>query len=279
MIRPRVKNYFESKLILITGGSSGIGFALAAALLQHGARVLIIADREISVTQALADLRARGAHIEGYVCDIGLADNVAETCAVITREQGTPDIVINNAGFAVYRTFEQEDPGGIERLMSVNFAGAVRVTKAFLDGMIQRGSGHIVNVASIAGAIALTPCGVYSAAKHAMMAWSTCLALELARFGIGVTVVCPGRVETNFFNHETFQKRLHRKETEMTIPMETIVEATLEAIARRQSICYVPRYYRAVVWAYHALGPLARRPLHKLLRARVEDLYGDPGKR
>src|SRR5437588_11382926 len=142
--------------------------------------------------------------------------------------------------------------------MSVNFAGAIRVTKGFLGGMIKRGSGHVVNIASIAGAIALTPCGLYSAAKHGMMAWSRCLAPEVARFGIDVTVVCPGRVETNFFKHETFQTRLHRKETGITVPMETVVDATLDAILRRQPALYVPRHSGPPRWSYHALGPLGR---------------------
>ena len=96
---------------------------------------------------------------------------------------------------------------------------------------------------------------------------------ELARFNIDVTVVLPGRVETSFFDHETFQRRLHRKETEMTVPMETVVGATLDAILRRQRVRYVPSKYAFLAWAYHALGPLVQRPFDKLLRSRVEDLY------
>ena len=264
---------FASKLVVITGGTSGIGFALAEELSRRHARIVILADQAVSVANALAQLSRSGRVIHGYACDVGKVESVSQTCAQVAATHGTPDILINSAGFAIYRTFEQEDSSEIERLMNVNFAGAVRVTKGFLGGMIQRGSGHIVNIASIAGAIALTPCGVYSAAKHGMMAWSKCVALEVARFGIDVTVVCPGRVETNFFNHETFRNRLHRKETGMTIPMETVVEATLNAILRRQRVRYVPRHYGLLVWAYHALGPLVRAPLDKLLRSRVEDIY------
>ena len=89
--------------------------------------------------------------------------------------------------------------------------------------------------------------------------------------------IAPGRVETDFFNHETFQTRLHRKETEMTIPMEAVVDATLDAIVRRQRMRYIPRHYGLVVWAYHALGPLVRGPLDKLLRSRVESIYRNAG--
>lgn len=273
----RHEDYFAAKLVVITGGTSGIGFALAEELLRRNAKVVVLADRAESVSSAMAQLAGGGRDVHGHVCDVGIAEDVTETCARIVAAHGAPDILINNAGFAIYRTFEQEDPAEVERLMSVNFGGAIRVTKSFLGGMVRRGSGHIVNVASIAGAIALTPCGVYSAAKHGMMAWSRCLAPEVARFGIDITVVCPGRVETNFFNHETFQTRPHRKETQMTIPMETVIDATLDAILRRQRVRYVPRHYGLLVWAYHALGPLVRGPLDKLLRSRVEDIYRNSG--
>ena len=265
------------KVVVITGGTSGIGLALATEYARLGAETVLLADKADSVSQAVAQLRQGGAAVSGYVCDVGMPQSVTEICAIVLAKHGPPDVLINSAGFAIYRTFEQEESSEIERLMSVNFAGAIRVTKAFLNAMIQSRRGHIVNVASIAGVMALTPCGVYSAAKHGMVAWSNCLGLELRRFGIHVTAICPGRVETNFFNHESFRTRRHRKETEMTIPMETVVEATFDAVRRLQRVRYVPRRYGLVAWAYHALGPLVRAPLDKLLRARVEDIYRPTG--
>ena len=276
-MRRRPEDYFVGKLILITGGTSGIGFALAEALIDRNAKVVVLADRADSVSRALRELGESGQTVHGYVCDIGLPEKVTETCARILETHGVPDILVNNAGFAIYRTFEQEDPAEVERLMSVNFAGAIRVTKALLDGMVERRSGHIVNIASIAGVLPVTPCAVYGAAKHGIMGWSKCLVPELARFGIDVTVVLPGRVKTNFFDHETFQRRLHRKETEMTVPMESVVAATLDAILRRQLVRHVPARYGLLAWAYGALGPLVRGPFNKLLRSRVEDLYRNSG--
>lgn len=269
----RLEGFFADKLIVITGGTSGIGFALAQGLLSLQARVVVLSDKSESVASAVAHLSGSGGTADGYLCDVGSPDAVTQTCAEICARHGTPDILINNAGFAIYRTFEQEDPAEVERLMSVNFAGPVRVTKGFVGGMIQRGSGQIVNIASIAASLPLTPCAVYGAAKHGMMGWSRCLALELVRFGIDVTVVCPGRVQTGFFDHETFQKRPHRKETEMTVPMETVVKETLDAIRRREALRYVPRYYGLMAWAYNALGPLARAPFDKIIQSRINDLY------
>jgi len=274
---PRREDHFADKLVVITGGTSGIGLALAKKFLNLRARVAVLADKAGSVSSAVAQLSGDDRTVDGYVCDIGWAEAVVDTCERISAKHGAPDILINNAGFAIYRTVEQEEWSEVERLMSVNFAGPIRVTKAFLGGMVQRRSGHIVNIASIAGALPLTPCAVYGAAKHGMMGWSKCLAPEVARFGIDVTVVCPGRVETNFFNHETFQRRPRRKETEMTVPMQTVVEATLDAILRRQSLRYVPRYYGLMAWAYNALGPLVRYPFDRIMQSRIEDLYRSSG--
>jgi short-subunit dehydrogenase len=187
--------------------------------------------------------------------------------------------LINNAGFAYYRTFEQEEIADVERLISVNFAGALRVTKALIGAMIARRRGQIVNITSIAGSLPLTPNAVYCAAKHGVMGWSQCLAFEIARFGIGVTTICPGRVQTNFFDHETFNRRPHRKETEMTVPMGLVVEATLDAIRRRQRVRYIPHYYGMLAWAYNALGPLVRSQWDRIMRSRIDDLYRNSGTR
>jgi short-subunit dehydrogenase len=271
-------HYFENKLIIITGGTSGIGLALARELHNRNAKVIVLADKIERVKRTVECLAGNGAAFAGYTCDIGLPESVAGVSNSILTEHGVPDILINNAGFAIYRTLEQEPAEEVERLISVNFAGAIRITKAFLGGMVARRSGHIVNVASIAGVIALTPNGIYSAAKHGMVAWSRCLALELARFGISVTVVCPGRVMSRFFDHETFQQRPHRKETALVIPMTTVVDGILDAVRHRKLIRFVPRYYGIIAWALNALGPLLQNPLNRLLRARVEDLYLDAGR-
>jgi short-subunit dehydrogenase len=264
--------HFTGKLVFITGGTSGIGLALGEELLRRNAKVVLAAKKGATIEATLVQLGSdHGLH--GYVCDIGDFENVNMVARQVIAAHGVPDVLINNAGYATYRTFEQEYPEEIEQLMNVNFAGAVRVTKAFLPGMVARRSGHIVNMASIAGAISMTPNAVYSASKHGMVGWSKCIAIELARFGIDVTVICPGRVETNFFAHESFTQRKHRKETEMTIPMERVVRDTLDAIARRKKIRFIPRYYGTLAWAIHALGPLVQRPLDRLLRARINDLY------
>ena len=182
-MRRHRESYFVSKLVVITGGTSGIGLALATELGGLGARIVLLADKDASVSRARADLSARGIAAQAFVCDVGVPESVADACGRVLALQGVPDILVNSAGFAIYRTFEQEEPAEVERLMSVNFGGAIRVTKAFLGGMIERHSGHIVNVASLASVLPITPCAVYGAAKHGTMGWSKCLAPEWQDLG------------------------------------------------------------------------------------------------
>ena len=143
----------------------------------------------------------------GYVCDIGRPESVADACGQLLAAYGAPDILINNAGFAIYRTFEQEETAEVERLMSVNFAGAIRVTKALLSGMIERRGGQIVNITSIAGSLPLTPCAVYGAAKHGIMGWSRCLSSELARFGIERDDSMPRPCSNEFLRPRILQEK------------------------------------------------------------------------
>src|SRR5438105_33630 len=105
----RRPDVFAAKLIVITGGTSGIGLALAHELSRRRAKVIVVADKAESISRALTELRASDYPVDGYMCDIGNADQVTETCSRILDEHGIPDILINNAGYAIYRTFEQEE--------------------------------------------------------------------------------------------------------------------------------------------------------------------------
>ncbi len=266
---------YADKLAVVTGGSSGIGFALAERLLQAGARVVIVADDGVKLTQAADRLRAISGATDAIVCDIADTSSVRAMAAQVLQAHGCPDIVINCAGFATYRTFEEATLEEIERVADVNFIGALRCTKVFLDGMIRRGSGHIVNICSIAGVVPMTPNGTYSAAKQGMRAWSEVLQQEVARFGIGVTVVYAGRVATSFFDHETFRQRTPPAESRLLVPLPVMVESILDAVARKQLHVFVPNYWRLLAWGLAAF-PLLLQPVYRrIVRRRIELYYAD----
>ena len=267
-----LRAHFDGRLVVITGGSSGIGLAIAQRLTDLGARIVLVANDPDKLKLAVEGLGGTGGQVWSIACDIGDPAAVSSAMAALLRDHGVPDVLINNAGFAVYRAFEQSDAAEIERLFEVNFAGHLLCTKALLGAMIARRHGQVVNIASVAGLFTLTPNAVYGAAKSGIIAWSRALRVELARYGIGVSVVCPGRVETPFFEHETFKQRRERRETSLTVPMPAVVEAVLDAIHRNREMVTVPRYWNWFARTLHVL-PFGLRTHHALLRRRVDDLY------
>ena len=267
-----LRAYFGGRLIVITGGSSGIGFAVAQRFRDLGAQIVLLADTPDKLDAAVEALGGSPARVSAIVCDIGDPVAVTHSMEAILSEHGVPDVLINNAGFAVYRAFEQSDAAEIERLFEVNFAGHIRCTKAVLAGMIAKRQGQIVNIVSVAGLFTLTPNAVYGSTKSGIIAWSRALRVELDRYGIGVSVVCPGRVETPFFDHETFRRRKKRRETALTVSMPDVVDAVLDAIQAEPGAGHRASILELVLSTVNAL-PFGLRAHHALLRRRIDDLY------
>lgn len=178
---------------LVTGANRGIGAAIAAALSREGASVtLLVRDRAGArdVASALA-----GAHT---VVEANVTDRTAVTaaCAESAARLGPVDILVNNAGSTESSPFLRAEPELFERMFAVHVLGAVHATQAVLPGMIDRGGGQVINVASTAGLRGEAYVSAYVAAKHALVGLTRSLAIELARHGIRVDAVCPGYTDT-----------------------------------------------------------------------------------
>jgi short-subunit dehydrogenase len=261
------------KYILITGGSSGIGRHLAGKLLEYGNKVAIASNNLTDLERAASELQNISPKIFFYKVDVGNLDSVHFMAESLLREHGCPDILVNSAGFATYRTFEESPIDEIEELVNVNLLGAMRCTHSFLPAMIARGYGTIVNIASIAGKLVMTPNGVYSASKHGLVAWSETLKYELARFNINISVICPGRVETAFFDHETFKTRAPRSETQLTIPIEVVTRKIISSIEKKKFLTFIPSYYGLLIWLINTFPFFSNLLYGRLLSSRIEDIY------
>lgn len=165
----------EGKHAVVTGGARGIGAAIAQALADHGARVSVV---------------GRNTEIRADVSD-------PESVAAAFEELGAVDILINNAGQASSAPFLKTDPELWRRMLSVNLDGTMYCTRAALPGMLERGWGRIVNIASTAGLVGYGYVTAYCAAKHAVIGLTRALALEVATKGVTVNAVCPGFTETD----------------------------------------------------------------------------------
>ncbi|RZZ87813.1 oxidoreductase [Pseudoxanthomonas winnipegensis] len=179
-------------IILVTGASSGIGKATARKLLQQGHTVYVAARR----VEAMQDLQAQGAI--PLRMDITQEADVAAVVERIQKENGALDVLVNNAGYAIYGSVEETSIDDARAQFEVNLFGLARLTQLLIPAMRERGRGTIVNISSMGGKI-YTPLGAwYHATKHAVEGWSDALRIELKAFGIDVVVIEPGIIATEF---------------------------------------------------------------------------------
>ncbi len=194
-------NKFSQKVVLITGGCSGIGYIMARKALERGAAKVVIWDiNQEAIDKSIGELSTLG-EVVGYRVDISNSEDVAEVAAKVKSDVGKIDILINNAGIVVGKSFTEHTTTDIDRTMAVNTAGAMYVTKAFIDDMISNDVGHICNIASSAGYVANPNMSVYAASKWAVVGWSDSVRLELKKIGsqVRVSTIMPYFISTGMF--------------------------------------------------------------------------------
>jgi short-subunit dehydrogenase len=224
-------------VVVVTGASSGIGEATAVAFAQRGARVLLVARRKDRL-EALADRIDRaGGRAIAWTCDVTNRAQVEKLPGLVKELMGRPtDVLVNNAGVPGGGAFVDLSHEQIDDVVGVNLLAVMHVTRVFLPGMLQRGRGHIVNVASLAGRFAPPGTAVYTATKHGVVAFSESLNYDTERHGVLITSVNPGLVATEGFPQAGVPRRFVMPASRVA---EAIVRVVREDIAPELS---VPRW-------------------------------------
>ena len=183
---------------LVTGGSRGIGRAIAHRLAALGASVAICGREARALQSAAADLEELGARAFFHLSDVSKASQVSELVAETEAALGSISILVNNAGIGLFGPAHEKTEADWDRVVNTNLKSVFLVSRAVVPSMIQRGSGDIINISSLAGRNTFVGGGIYCASKWGLMGLSGCMMEDLREYGIRVSVVCPGSVATEF---------------------------------------------------------------------------------
>jgi short-subunit dehydrogenase len=252
----------DERVAVITGGSSGIGAALARELTGHGWRCVLVARGEERLRELAAEI---GADVE--VCDVADRAAVDALAVRVTTRYPRIKLLVNNAGIPARANFVSGDPDRIESVMRVNYLGSVWCLRAFLPALEAAAPADVVNVVSVAGTVAIPPSGPYAASKHAQLAFSRAIAAQLRGRGIRVHTILPGFTETpGFPQHGVIPKAFGWT----IVGPERVARSIMAAVRRDRRESFVPWYYRPVAVLQAVVPSL-------LARVLARGKYGGPG--
>ena len=263
----------KDKAIVITGASSGIGKQVAIDFANEGVKGVAIVARNIDRLNELAlEIQDK---CECLVCPCDVSDKsaVVSMASNVLEKFGNIDVLVNNAGYGILGKVELQSVEEMEAVTATNYLGMIYCTKAFLSSMLARKNGHIVNVASLAASFGIPGLAAYCGSKFAMLGFSESLSHELRGTGVGITVVSPVGVRTNFFDHPSFKKN---KSWNMrySLDVTTVSRSVLKASTSHRFEIVVPCFMRGAIWLKHTI-PYVTNPIVGKSFRRMIDLDND----
>jgi NAD(P)-dependent dehydrogenase (short-subunit alcohol dehydrogenase family) len=242
---------YQGRVVAITGGSRGLGFALARELIGERAEVALLARDAEELHAARESLVKQGGRVRTYVCDITDAQSAAAAMARVFADCGRLDVLINNAGIMLCAPIENHRDEDFQAAWETHVMGPLFTTRAVLPMMRRQGGGRILNVSSIGGKIGVPHMAAYCASKYGLVGLSHCLAAELRRDGIYVTVACPGLMRTGSHRAANFRGR-HQEEYNWFATLSGMPFLSMQAEQAARSLLKACRNGRAeIVFPWH----------------------------
>lgn len=263
---------FRDKSVLVTGAASGIGRAAALAFAAEGANLIIADINEEGLKSAAKEIERLGRRAICVRTDVSKPEDVAALAQVSIKEGGGVDVLMNNAGVGLGALIRDMDPADWEWIMGINLWGAIYMIYHLLPQMIERGSGHIINLASGAGLVAIPVLGAYSTTKFALVGLSGALRAELAHHNIGVSVVCPGVIRTPIFQTGKIKGlSLEVKEVPrwISITPEKTAKAIIKGVKRNQARIIITPSMK-ILAIVNSLLPGLVRAVNSRMAKRIE---------
>ncbi|MEM4383216.1 MAG: SDR family NAD(P)-dependent oxidoreductase [Candidatus Caldarchaeum sp.] len=239
-------------VVLVTGASSGIGRATALEFARLGSTVVGVARRQDELLKVAEEAASFGGRFKPLRCDVSDKEQVYNTVKETVENYGRVDVLVNNAGFGLYGEFKDFGLEEVEYQVSVNLMGVIYFVKAVLPHMLGQRFGRIVNVSSLAGFITVPKMNLYCAVKSAVTVLSRALDMELKKHNIRVSAVCPGSVDTAFFQNPSFNTRGGRPIGSL-IKAEKVAKTIVSAAEKGGGVRVIPSYYWAAVYLLNTL--------------------------
>ena len=270
----------QGKVAVITGGSMGIGEAIAKLFLEQGAK-LVLCARDLARTEAAA--RRIGGTAENTLCvacDVSRRDQVDALMQAALRKFGRIDVLVNNAGFGLNDSVEKMNMADLRAMFDTNLFGTIECIQAVASIMRQQGGGDIINISSVSGHISTPYMGGYAATKHAMNAIGKAARMELLRHNINVVTVCPGYIATDFSKNMVKGSQPQRVggSTRYSVGPEVVAKDTLKALLKRKRQAVTPWFYWIFIKLYENAPWLVERGIRRGLRPTSQVLAEAAGK-
>jgi short-subunit dehydrogenase len=256
---PKPSEYYQGRVALVTGGASGFGRALVQDLAGRGAHVIVADIDEAKAKDVVTLVEAAGGSAEAMPIDVTSLGSVQEAVDDVLRRHGRIDLMFNNAGVQVSGEHHEIGLDAGRKMLDININGVVHGIEAAYPAMIAAGSGHIINTASVAGLTPVPLGALYSATKHFVVGLSTSLRSEAADLGVKVSVLCPGQMDTPFwdapvvgYNQDKLMNTVVFRDS--ADPIKCAADA-LDAVAHNQPLIEVGGPTGRIAWRAHRISP------------------------